>query len=99
MTTIVVSVLAGVILAVCVYMAASFPNTRPQPPPEPTRTAPVADEWVTDVEVIHAPTGPDWEAAIQKQLDAVEERDPSSQLVAGLAIGTRIVLFYKRRIK
>ena len=96
---------AALTLLVCVYMAASFPGSRPDAPPEDKpepsavqSVAPRADEWAVDVEVIHAPAGPDWETTIQKQLDAIEERDPSCQLVAVTTIGTRMVLFYKRRI-
>jgi hypothetical protein len=93
---------AALTLLICVYMAASFPGSRPAAPeaepPAVQSVAPRADDWEVDVEVIHAPTGSDWEAAIQKQLDAIEERDPSSQLVAVTTIGNRMVLFYKRRI-
>lgn len=83
-----------------VYMAASATleaRKEPEPPVQPVAT-PREDEWVVDVEVIHAPAGNDWETAIQKQLDAIEERDPSCQLVAVTTIGTRMILFYKRRI-
>ena len=98
---------AALTLLLCVYMAASFPGVQRNEPETSTRNepetpvqsvAPRADEWAVDVEVIHAPAGPDWETTIQKQLDAIEERDPSCQLVAVTTIGTRMVLFYKRRI-
>ncbi len=97
---------AALTLLLCVYMAASFPGSRPGAPPEDKPEPPAVqsvappreDEWAVDVEVIHAPAGNDWEAVIQKQLDAIEERDPSCQLVAVTTIGTRMILFYKRRI-
>lgn len=59
------------------------------------------DEYDIDVEVIIAPadTQPTtaWESAIQKQLDAIEDRDPTNELVSVAAVHNRLLLFYKRR--
>ena len=61
---------------------------------------PPKDEWEIDVEVIHVPPNAgDWESAIQRQLDAIENRAPDNELVSSTSVGGRIVLFYKRRIK
>lgn len=58
------------------------------------------DEWEIDVEVIFVPpSSKDWESAIQRQLDAIENRAPDNELVSSTSVDGRIVLFYKRRVK
>ena len=58
---------------------------------------PKEDEWDVDVEVLFVPPSGDWEGAIQKQLDAIEDRSPTNELVSATGINGRLVLFYKRR--
>ena len=96
----VIGVIAVCLLAFAGVVVVGYGRARHKEPEPPVQSVapPREDEWVVDVEVIHAPAGNDWETAIQKQLDAIEERDPSCQLVAVTTIGTRMILFYKRRI-
>lgn len=56
-----------------------------------------ADEYDVHVETIFVPPSGDWAASIQKQLDAIEGRDPRAELVSGVTVNGRIVLFYRRK--
>ena len=72
---------------------ASYDTVRAKP-----RIAEKPAEWDIDVEVLHVPPAGDWETAIQKQLDAIEGRDPNCQLVTSVVVEGKIILFYKRRV-
>lgn len=91
--------LAGLVTMVAALLAArdtakiSRRLVVPAAPPAPTPK----DEWEIDVEVIHVPAKGSWEDAIQKQLDAIEGRDPNCQLVTSVVVEGKIILFYKRR--
>lgn len=90
--------LAGLVTMVAALLAArdtakiSRRLTTPAQPPVTSK-----DEWEIDVEVIHVPAKGSWEDAIQKQLDAIEGRDPNCQLVTSVVVEGKIILFYKRR--
>ena len=59
----------------------------------------VNDEFRPYVEVVRVPQTGDWAAAIQKQLDEIERKDVSAELVAATATNGFIILFYKRSTK
>lgn len=71
---------------------ASYDTVRAKP-----RIAEKPAEWDIDVEVLHVPPAGDWETAIQKQLDAIEDRSPDNELTSATSVNGRLVLFYKRR--
>ena len=87
---IVVAMVLGAIVRI-VYET-SMASRKPEPVP------PKKVEWDVDVEVLHVPPGNgDWEQAIQKQLDAVEDRSPDNELVSATSVNGRLILFYRRR--
>ena len=57
------------------------------------------DEFKPYVEVVRVPPSGDWAAQIQKQLDEIERKDVSAELVAATATNGFIILFYKRSTK
>ena len=59
----------------------------------------VGDEFKPYVEVVRVPHSGDWQGQIQKQLDDIERKDVSAELVAATATNGFIILFYKRSTK
>lgn len=85
--------LVTLVMALTVVKRTSEATIRYVNRPEPTKP-----KWDVDVEVVLVPPSGDWETAIQKQLDAIENRSPDNELVAATSVNGKIILFYKRRI-
>ena len=65
--------------------------------PEPRQPLDLSDQYEVHAESIFLPTNGDWGESIQTQLNKIEDRDPTSELVSVAAAGNRLVLFYKVR--
>lgn len=67
--------------------------------PDTTRTPTIdlGDQYEVRAESVFLPTNGDWGESIQRQLDKIENRDPTAELVSVASASNRLVLFYKVR--
>ena len=62
-----------------------------------TPTIDLGDQYEVRAESVFLPTNGDWGESIQRQLDKIEDRDATAELVSVAPASNRLVLFYKVR--
>lgn len=75
-------------------------SAQPETPQEPdarTQAIDLNDQYEVRAEAIFMPTAGDWGESIQRQLEKIEDLDPTAELVSVASMTNRIVLFYKVR--